>query len=129
LNDLEEFLMKYEVEVMENQRLPTLDISLKATPARWWGTHKEKINNWFQCKRLLRIRFDAEQEHRYEEKYEGFGQPQEHVDKCIVQWRLVPPEEWPHHFIHTLEGIPKNWYTEQEQHRETANWEEIQQNL
>jgi hypothetical protein len=75
--------MKFEVEVMENQRLPTLDVSLKSTPARWWGTHKEKINNWFQCKRLLRIRFVTEQEHRYEEKYEGFGQPKEHVDKCI----------------------------------------------
>jgi hypothetical protein len=48
LNDLEEFLMKYEVEVMENHRLPTLYIALKDTPARWWGTHKEKINNWFQ---------------------------------------------------------------------------------
>jgi hypothetical protein len=64
LNDLEEFLMKYEVEVMENQILPVLDISLKSTPARWWGTHKANINNWFQCKRLLRIRFDAENEHR-----------------------------------------------------------------
>jgi hypothetical protein len=47
----------------------------------------------------------------------------------MVQWILVPPEEWPHHFIHTLEGIPKNWYTEQEQRRETTNWEEIQQNF
>jgi hypothetical protein len=96
---------------MKNQRLSALEIALKTTPTRWWGTHKEKINNWFQCKRLLRIRFGSEHEHKYEEKYEGFGQPQEHVEKCIVQWRLVPPEEWPHHFIHTLEGIPKNWYT------------------
>ena len=88
LNDLEDFLMKYEVEVMENQRLPALDIALKDTPARWWVTHKAKINIWFQCKRLLRIRSDAEQEH----KYEGFGQPSEHVEKCIVQWRLVPPK-------------------------------------
>jgi hypothetical protein len=32
LNELKYFLMKYEVEVMENQRLQTLDISLKATP-------------------------------------------------------------------------------------------------
>jgi hypothetical protein len=37
-NDLEEFLMKFEVEVMENQILPTLYISLKDTPTRWWGT-------------------------------------------------------------------------------------------
>jgi hypothetical protein len=45
LNDLEEFLMNFELEVMENRRLPTLDIALKATPTCWWGTHKEKINN------------------------------------------------------------------------------------
>jgi hypothetical protein len=77
LNDLEEFSMKFEVDFMVNQRLPALYISLKSTPTRWWGTHKENINNWFQCKRLLRIRFDAKHKHRYEDKNEGFGQPQD----------------------------------------------------
>jgi hypothetical protein len=72
-NDLEEFLMKFELEVVENQRLPVLYIALKATHARWWGTHKENINNWYQCKRLLRIRFGTEQEERYVEKYDGMG--------------------------------------------------------
>jgi hypothetical protein len=71
----------------------------------------------------------AEQENKYVEKYDGMGQPREHVDICITQWILVPPEEWPHHFIHTLEGIPRNWYTELELRRETANWEEMQQNF
>jgi hypothetical protein len=59
LNDLEDFLMKYEEEVMENKILLTLDIALKDTPAIWWGTHKENIGNWFQCKRLLHIRLNA----------------------------------------------------------------------
>jgi hypothetical protein len=40
LNDLEEFLTKYEEEVLENQRFLALDISPKATPARWWGVQK-----------------------------------------------------------------------------------------
>jgi hypothetical protein len=40
LNDLEEFLMKYEVKVMENHILPALDIALKSTPAIWWSTCK-----------------------------------------------------------------------------------------
>jgi hypothetical protein len=61
LNDLETFLTQYEDEVLENQRLLALDLALKATPARWWGAHKETITDWYQCKRLLRIRFDAEQ--------------------------------------------------------------------
>jgi hypothetical protein len=47
-NDLEEFLRKFELEFFESHRLPVLDISLKATPACWWGTHKEKILNWYQ---------------------------------------------------------------------------------
>jgi hypothetical protein len=47
LNDLEEFLTKYEEEVLENQRFLALDISLKETPGIWWGTHKEKIQDWY----------------------------------------------------------------------------------
>jgi hypothetical protein len=34
LNDLEEFLTRYEDEALENQRLLALDITLKETPAR-----------------------------------------------------------------------------------------------
>jgi hypothetical protein len=45
MNDLEEFLRKFEVEVLGNQILPALEIALKATSTHWWGTHKKKINN------------------------------------------------------------------------------------
>jgi hypothetical protein len=44
-NDLEEFLLKIELEILESHRLPVLDIYLKATPACWWG---EKIQYWYQ---------------------------------------------------------------------------------
>jgi hypothetical protein len=44
-NDLEEFFKKFGLEVLESQMLLVLDISLKETPARWWGTHKEKIHD------------------------------------------------------------------------------------
>jgi hypothetical protein len=40
INDLEEFLTKYEDEVLENQRLLSLYIALKETPARWWGAQR-----------------------------------------------------------------------------------------
>jgi hypothetical protein len=40
LNDLEEFLKKYEEELLENQRLLSLDIALNATPGIWWGALK-----------------------------------------------------------------------------------------
>jgi hypothetical protein len=44
-------------------------------------------------------------------------------------WRMTPPEEWPHHFIHTLEGIPTNWYTDQELRKGTTTWMTLQQNF
>jgi hypothetical protein len=82
--------MKFSLELVKNQRLPVFYISLKATPSHWWGTHKENINNWFQYKRILRIRFGEEKEKRALEKYDGFGQPGEHVGRCMVQRILVP---------------------------------------
>jgi hypothetical protein len=42
---------------------------------------------------------------------------------------MTPPEEWPHHFIHTLEGIPGNWYIDQEMCRGTTEWTTLQQNF
>jgi hypothetical protein len=119
--------MKIELEVVENQILLVLDMALKETPSRWWGTHKEKINNWYQCKRLLHIIFGIEKENIYMEKYDKIGKCREHMYRCIIQWRLVLPKECPYHFIHTLEGISRNWYTEMEQRKETTNWDDMQQ--
>jgi hypothetical protein len=45
VNDLEAFLIRYEDEVLEYQRLVVLDITLKETPARWWGGHKETVKD------------------------------------------------------------------------------------
>jgi hypothetical protein len=100
--------------VLENQRLLALDISLKDTPTRWWDAHKETIKDWYQCKRLLRIRFGAVQRRNQQQKYDGQEAIAEHLEKCRALWKMTPPEEWPHHFIHTLEGIPTNLYMDQE---------------
>jgi hypothetical protein len=61
LKDLETFLTQYKDVVLDNQRLLSLDLALKATPARWWGAHKKTITNWYQCKQLLHIKFSVEQ--------------------------------------------------------------------
>jgi hypothetical protein len=45
LNHLETFLLEFEETVPVQQRLLALDEALKATPARWWGTHKRNIMN------------------------------------------------------------------------------------
>jgi hypothetical protein len=72
------------------------------------GCAQETIQDLYQCKRLLCIRFGAEQVRNKMKKYDGKGTPTKHFDKCITQWRMTPPEEWPHRFIHTLEGILEN---------------------
>ena len=43
-------------------------------------------------------------------------------------WKMTPPEGWSHHFIHTLEGIPTNWYTNQKM-RKAKTWMTLQQNF
>lgn len=38
---MEDLLDAMEYQVAEEQQVPALDVVLKATPARWWETHKE----------------------------------------------------------------------------------------
>jgi hypothetical protein len=57
LNHLESFLLEFEEIVPIQHRLLALDEALKATPARWWGTHKHNITYWVQCRTLMTARF------------------------------------------------------------------------
>jgi hypothetical protein len=57
LNHLETFLAEFEKIVLVQQRMLALDDALKATPARWWGTHKKNITEWVQCRTLLTVHF------------------------------------------------------------------------
>ena len=41
LPKLSKFLVEFEEKVSEPQRLLALEEELKATPARWWETHKK----------------------------------------------------------------------------------------
>jgi hypothetical protein len=47
VNDLKEFLKKYEEEVLEHHMILAPDISPKERPGRWWGVHKETIEDWY----------------------------------------------------------------------------------
>nr|KUM49186.1 hypothetical protein ABT39_MTgene3735 [Picea glauca] len=44
--NVEDLLSSMEYRVVEEQRIPALDMLLKATPARWWDTHKEDLTTW-----------------------------------------------------------------------------------
>jgi hypothetical protein len=57
------------------------------------------------------------------------GAPTEHLEKCRTLWKLTPPEEWHHHFIQNLEGIPSNWYIDQELRKGTTTWMTLQRNF
>jgi hypothetical protein len=54
----------------------------------------------------MRIRFGEEKKTRMMKRYDGQGSDLEYLDKYKTLWTMTPLEEWPHHFIHTLEGIP-----------------------
>jgi hypothetical protein len=57
LTDVDIFVREFELQIPYQQRLLALDIALKVTPARWWVAHKDRIDNWKQCRRLLQVRF------------------------------------------------------------------------
>jgi hypothetical protein len=42
---------------------------------------------------------------------------------------MIALEEWPHHFIHTMEGIPMNSYIDHEMYRGIVEWIGLQQNF
>jgi hypothetical protein len=44
LSNLEDFINNMKSTILENWRIPTLDMALRATLARWWATHKEDIS-------------------------------------------------------------------------------------
>jgi hypothetical protein len=62
LKPLEAFLLDFEVSVPTQQRLFALDEALKATPTRWWGTHKSNITDSVQCHTLMTTRFSTQVE-------------------------------------------------------------------
>jgi hypothetical protein len=78
LNPLEAFLEEFEASVPTQQRLLAMDEALKATLARWWGTHKNNIIEWVQCHTLMTTWFSAQVE-GCEVRYIGQSFPKDHV--------------------------------------------------
>ena len=91
------------------------------TPARWWYTDKENIASWDDIKRLMAIRFSIDT-YYVQQKYTGESNPRSHIQACEQDWSDIPEDEWVHRFIHTLDTVPRNWYTETELHKGTTKW-------
>ena len=124
LPKLATFLTEFESLVTKLQHLSTIDHVLKATPARWWGTHKQFITEWPQCKRLMEVIFGKEVL-TMSHKYIGLLSPVQHINKCGTVFAEYPRQEWVHHFIHTLEMTPRVWHESMELRQGTQDWEEI----
>ena len=101
--------------------MEVIDLAVRATPARWWHAHKENIASWDDCKQLMRIRFSKERDF-IQQKYSGESDPRSHIKNCEQNWLDIPEDEWVHLFIHTLDTIPRNWYTKTELRRVTITW-------
>ena len=124
LTDPGKFIAQFSEQVPESQRMQTLEAALRATAARWWKGHRKYIHSWEACQKFLRLRFiDQSQEVR--SKFNGQNSPQEHLKQCYAAWEHVPREEWVHKFVHTLEPIAKNWYTEVELRHGTVSWDDL----
>ena len=108
--NLATFLHDFEGIVIESQQLSALDHVLKATPAKWWGTHKQSISEWPQCQSLMDAIFDEEVT-TVSHKYTCLLSPAKHINRCRTAFAEYPQQEWIHHFIHTLEIMPRSWYT------------------
>ena len=62
LAHVNDFLQQFEQEIPQEQRMTTIDLAVKATPARWWHAHKEHIASWDDLKILMVIRFSDDKE-------------------------------------------------------------------
>jgi hypothetical protein len=62
-------------------------------------------------------------------KYSGLSCPTYHVTKCIMQWRMVPRQEWTQLFVYILDTIPISWYIKLKVHRGKGDWEDMAKNL
>lgn len=57
LTDVDKFLDAFERKVPKKHRFQALDLALRATPARWWGTHKANFDGCHEYRRMMRVQF------------------------------------------------------------------------
>ena len=103
-----------------SERLPSLVVALRATPARWWTAHQVNIATWEACRRLLMIKFGTGTR-GMDLLYNGVTCPAPHIRACEEAWKDRPNDEWVHLFVHTLDSNPRHWYMETELCRGTKN--------
>ena len=94
-----------------SERLQSLVVVLRATPARWWTAHQRNIATRNTCRRLLIIRFGADTG-GMDSLYDEVSGPAPHIRACEEAWKDRSTNEWVHLFVHTLDSNPRHWYME-----------------
>ena len=49
-----------------------------------------------------------------DKKYTGLVDPDKPIEHSRGIWKEYSWQEWVHRFIHTLEMVPRSWYTSEE---------------
>ena len=122
LTNVDKFLDAFEREVPKDHHFWALDLALRNTPARWWGTHKDSFDGWRDYRRMMRLWF-GHPSTRLTEKYDGRDDPHDHLAKWTKYYGTELQPEWVHLFYHTLDVIPRNWYTKIELRHGTSEWD------
>ena len=80
LTDIDHFLDAFEREFLEKHRFQAVDSVLRATPARWWGTHKDSFDDWCIYRKIMTVWF-GHPKVRLIEKYDGINDLRDHLAK------------------------------------------------
>lgn len=123
--DVQDLMEDISLMIPEEHLVPTLDITLRSTPSKWWATHKENLGNWEEVQPTLQHRFNPPPEYQvidilgveeetitFTKVYQGRTDPALHADGCAKRWTREGCLEqyWVHKLIYTLGPIPKAWY-------------------
>jgi hypothetical protein len=116
-----------EENVVEDQSISLLDLSLQDTPARWWANHKDLVENWEDVKQDIQYRFQDKEKLESEmwmyfqvaQLFTRQYDPKPHIEQCIRQWKVaeIPSRLWVQVFPHSLGPILKSWFMHAETRR------------
>lgn len=89
LGEVDSFLDRFERKVTKKKRFQALNWVLRATTARWWGTHRRRFEDWRACRKMLRSRF-GKPIVRLADKYNGRGGSRTHLSRWVQAYGKQP---------------------------------------
>jgi hypothetical protein len=124
---LDSFLVSMEENIVKDQRILVLDLSLQDNPSRCWNNHKALVENWEYVKQAIQYIFqdkeqlesDMQTDFQIAQLFNGHSDPKTHIEQCMRQWQVaeIPSHFWVQVFPHSLGPILKIWYMHEETRR------------